>query len=236
MIVMVGLRLGYLIARRLVDGLVLLSRSQAAKDAEILVLRHQLAVLHRRVGRPQLSWTDRAVIDALALRLPPSRRLGMLVPHAGDAGNDPGLAPPPGRSPVDHVRSAHSWATTDPRGARALTRRLALENPTWGYRRASTVNLPAWATPWVPPPSGRSSRLQVWIRHPDGRAPPGMNSSPPKGEGIVACDFFHLDTITLRRLYVFFAVEHTTRRIHILGVTARRRSRITPTGTPTPVG
>jgi putative transposase len=48
-----GLRLGYLIARRLVGGLALLSRSDAAKDAEILVLRHQLAVLHRQVGRPR---------------------------------------------------------------------------------------------------------------------------------------------------------------------------------------
>jgi putative transposase len=82
MIVVVGLRLGYLIARRLVDGLVLLSRSQASKDAEILVLRHQLAVLHHQVGRPQLSWTDRVVIAALALRLPPSQRLGMLVTPA----------------------------------------------------------------------------------------------------------------------------------------------------------
>jgi hypothetical protein len=52
MIVPVGLRLGYLIARRLADGLVLLSRSEASKDAEILVLRHQLAVLRRQVGRP----------------------------------------------------------------------------------------------------------------------------------------------------------------------------------------
>src|SRR5664279_4105209 len=74
-----GLRLGYLIARRLVGGLALLARSDAAKDAEILVLRHQLAVLQRQVGRPWLSWADRAIIAALALRLPPARRLGMLV-------------------------------------------------------------------------------------------------------------------------------------------------------------
>jgi hypothetical protein len=47
-----GLRPGYLIARRLVGGLALLARSDAAKDAEILVLRHQLAVLQRQVGRP----------------------------------------------------------------------------------------------------------------------------------------------------------------------------------------
>jgi hypothetical protein len=74
-----GLRLGYLIARRLVGGLALLARSDAAKDAEILVLRHQLAVLQRQVRRPRVTWADRAIIAALALRLPPARRLGMLV-------------------------------------------------------------------------------------------------------------------------------------------------------------
>jgi putative transposase len=70
-----GLRLGYLIACRLAGGLGLLARSDGAKDAEILVLRHQLAVLYRQVGRPRLSWADRAIIAALALRLPPARQL-----------------------------------------------------------------------------------------------------------------------------------------------------------------
>ncbi len=66
-----GLRFGYLIARHLIAGLVLLGRSESAKDIEILILRHQLGVLRRQVGRPRLSWTDRAVIAALAMRLPP---------------------------------------------------------------------------------------------------------------------------------------------------------------------
>jgi hypothetical protein len=79
MITGMGLRFGYLIARGLLAGLALLSRSDAAKDAEILVLRHQLAVLQRQVGRPRLFWPDRAVIAVLALRLPPARRAGMLV-------------------------------------------------------------------------------------------------------------------------------------------------------------
>jgi len=74
-----GLRLGYLIARRLVGGLALPARSDAAKDAEILDLPHQLEVVHRQVRRPPLTWPDRAIIAARALRLPPARRLGLLV-------------------------------------------------------------------------------------------------------------------------------------------------------------
>jgi hypothetical protein len=90
----VGLRLGYVIARSLVGGLVLLGRSDAAKDAEILLLWHQLAVLHRQAGRPHLTWTDRVVIAALARRLPPARRIGVV----GDFRDDPALASSAGRA------------------------------------------------------------------------------------------------------------------------------------------
>src|SRR5450755_4204201 len=79
MIVLVMLRLMYVIARRVVGGLVLLARSDAAKEVEILLLRHQLAVLQRQARRPRLTCTDRVVMAALALRLTPVRRVGLLV-------------------------------------------------------------------------------------------------------------------------------------------------------------
>jgi hypothetical protein len=131
MIAVMGLRLGYLLARRLLGGLVLLARSDPAKVVEVLVLGHQLTVLHRHVGRPRLAWTDRAMMAALTLRVPPARRVGMLVT--------------PGTILRWHRRlGARRWTTTNrrrptrpsiPSGVRALVQRLAVDNPDWCYRR-----------------------------------------------------------------------------------------------------
>ena len=210
-----GLRLGYLIACRLVGGLALLARSDAAKDAEILVLRHQLAVLRRQVGRPRLTWPDRVIIAMLALRLPPARRIGMLVTPGTILGWHRRLiawkatttaSRPPGRP-------------STPAGLRALVKHLASENPTWGYRRihGELAGL-----------GHRVGASTVWaILKAQGLDPAPRRSGPTwqqfltaQAEGIVACDLFHIDTILLRRLYVFFTVEHATRRVRILGVTA----------------
>jgi putative transposase len=75
----VSLRLLYLIFARLSSWLVLLSRSTASKDLELLVLRHEVAVLRRTHPRPRLDWADRAVLAALIRVLPRSLRTHRLV-------------------------------------------------------------------------------------------------------------------------------------------------------------
>src|SRR3954465_7913074 len=198
---------------KLLGWIVLRTRSDTSKEIEILVLRHQLAVLQRRTPRPRMTWTDRALIAALTRLLPRPRRLGLLV------------------TPATILRwhrqlITRRWTTKPvrpgrpaiPAGLRALILRLATENPTWGYRRihGELANL-----------GYQIGASTVWtILHSAGIDPAPRRAGPAwaqflpaQAQAILACDLFHLDTITLHRLYAFFVIEHATRPVHILGVT-----------------
>jgi hypothetical protein len=163
------LRLLYLLFCQVLRWLVLLARSSAARDAELLVLRHEVAVLRRQVARPQLDWADRAVLAGLARLLPRPAWHGLLVQPETLL-----------RWHRDLVR--RRWSYPHQRGrpavgteVRALVLRLARENPTWGYRRihgelcrlgckdkigASTVDHPAacWRRSGT-----QAAGLDVWV-------------------------------------------------------------------------
>ena len=211
------MRFAYLALLRVFSWLALLVRSDRAKDAEILILRHQVAVLQRQVKNPRLSWADRAVLAALARLLPRSqlRQLGLIVSPRTLLRWHASLV----RRHWAHPRHAPGRPRTAPT-VRTLILEMARDNPGWGYRRihGELVGLGhklAPSTVWqilkdagIDPAPTRSG--QTWRAFLEAQA-----------KMILATDFFHVDTVFLRRRYVLFFIEHGTRRVHLAGITAR---------------
>ncbi|WP_461090021.1 transposase family protein, partial [Streptomyces incanus] len=208
----------YKVARKLLSVPGVLLRHDTAKDAELLVLRHQNAVLRRQIAGPvRYEPADRFWLAALS-SLIPRHRWQAVFPVT------------PGTLLAWHRRLiAAKWdySTRRARTGRPPTRaalknlvlRLARENARWGHRRIQ----------------GELARLghpiaasTVWeILHAAGIDPAPRRTGPSwreflthQAEGIVAADFFHLDTALGHRLYALVFLEHGTRRLHITGVTA----------------
>jgi putative transposase len=196
-------------------------RQETWKTAEILILRHQLAILQRhQPRRPRLNWADRALLATLVSVIPRGRRQGLRL-----------LVTPETilRWHRDIVR--RHWAARSLRGKngrpatrqniRALVLRLVRENPDWGYRRihgelAGLGVKVAASTVWEilrkagidPAPRRTGPAWSQFLRS--------------QAEAILACDFFTVDLLDGTQAYVLAVIEHASRRIRILGVTCIR--------------
>src|SRR5208282_2770937 len=212
------LRFAFLLIMRVVSWLRLSRREGAWQTAEILILRHQLAILQRRQPRrPNLNWADRALLAALLGVIPKARRQGLRLLVTPDTIL---------RWRRDIVR--RRWAARSMRGKtgrpsarrniRALVLRLARENSGWGYRRihGELAGLGV-----------KVAASTVWeILKKAGIDPAPRRSGPTwsqflrsQAEAILACDFFTTGLLDGTQAYVLAVIEHATRRIRILGVT-----------------
>ena len=210
------LKIVYLLVRRVLGLAVLAFRGDLAKDAELLVLRHESAVLRRNVGRVRYEPADRMWFAALA-RLLPRRRWTDIFPvtpatllawHRKLAAKryDTSRRRKPGRPP------------TVP-GITRLAVRLAQENPLWGYRRihGELTKLGVTVAPSTVWEILRASGIEPAPRRSD---PTWRQFLHAQAAGIVAVDFLHVDTVLLKRLYVLVFIEHGSRRMHLGGVAA----------------
>src|SRR6266704_239974 len=202
----------YLLAR----CLMVMAHREVSKEAELLVLRHENAVLRRQVGRVYYQSADRLWLAALS-RLIPRRRWGEV------------FAVTPATLLAWHQRlAARKWDYTNRRppgrpstaaAIRKLVIRMATDNSTWGHRRVQ----------------GELVRLghpiaasTVWqILHDAVIGPAPRRTGPTwkqfliaQAHCLLAVDFVHVETVLLRRVYALIVIEHGTRRAHLAGITA----------------
>ena len=212
------LRFAFLLITRLAAGLRLSRREETWKNAEILILGHQLTVLQRHQPcRPKLTWADRALLATLVSVIPKTRRQRLRLLVSPDTIL---------RWHRDIVR--RRWAARSMRGKtgrpttrrniKALVLQLARENPGWGYRRihGELAGLGV-----------KVAASTVWeILKANGIGPAPRRTGPTwsqflrsQADAILACDFFTAGLLDGTQAHVLAVIEHASRRIRILGVT-----------------
>jgi transposase InsO family protein len=207
------LSFAYLVFSAVLRLLIGRRRREFAKDVELLVLRHQLVVLARQQARPSFRAADRAFLAALARMLPPRRRHGLIV------------------TPQTLLRwhrelVRRKW--TQPQGkpgrpkadrrVRELVLRLARENPRWGYPRIAGELLKLGLH--VSPSTVRRLLIGAGLQPAPRRSGPSWRVFlRQQAASLLACDFFTVETISLRRVYVLFFIELGNRRVHLAGCT-----------------
>jgi len=207
--VAVGLLYRFLV--NLLSCLALLARSQASKNAEILVLRQEVTVLRRANPKPRLTWTDRAVLAALSKLLPKALRGHRIVTpgtllrwHRRLVANKWRQPRSPGRPPISDELVQLIVATWENRTWGAV--RIQGELRRLGHRVAAATIRKILRAHRIPPPKHRDDSRRIFLR--------------AQADTLLATDFFHVDcAVTLTRVYVAFVIEHSTRGVHLLGVT-----------------
>jgi len=204
----------YVVACRLFALVLLLARGDASKELEIMLLRHELAILRRQARRPRLTARDRLVLAALSRVLP--RRSWQAFPVTPET-----LLRWHRRIIARHWTYPHRRPGRPPLGTevRELILRLARENSQWGYvlivgeLRKLGITVSATLVRNVlahsrVPPAPRRDQLswRTFLRQ--------------HAETVLACDFFTVETVWLRRLYVLFFVSIARRRVEYFAYTS----------------
>src|SRR5680860_1689017 len=202
----------YFLVRRLLG---VADRRPDEKDIELLVLRHQLRVLQRRVQHPRLNRLDRVLLAAASRALTRSSWSSFLVRPETLLRWHRELV----RKKWTYRRRGHPGRPPIEPEVRDLIVRLGRENPRWGYQRIRGELLKLQIR------ISATTVRTILLRH--GLDPAPRRAGPTWTEflrsqaaGILATDFFTVETIRLKTIYVLFFIELSTRRVHVAGVTA----------------